>query len=163
MSTRYRSEDIDPAPLSQPLQFAFSGRTAPNRFLKSAMTERLCTWSPTNLPARGIPTANLVNVYRRWGEGEIGVIVSGNIMIDYEHLEAAGNAIITRDAKFEGERFEGFREMAKEAKRYGSLFVAQVSHPGRQTPDTIQEHPISASDIGLEGMHSLSFFHIPSI
>lgn len=81
------------------------------------------------------------------------MLVSGNVMIDYEHIEAAGNAIIPRDAKFEGERFEGFRDVAREAKRYGSLLVAQVSHPGRQVPDTMQEHPISASDIHLKGMH----------
>lgn len=154
MTVRYPSEDVDPTPLSQPLQFAFSGRTAPNRFLKSAMTERLCTWSTTDLAARGIPTTELVNVYRRWGEGAVGVLVSGNVMIEYEHIEAAGNAIIPRDAKFEGARFEGFRDVAREAKRYGSLLVAQVSHPGRQVPDTIQEHPISASDIHLKGMYT---------
>lgn len=49
--------------------------------------------------------------------------------------------------------------MAKEAKRYGSLLVAQVSHPGRQVPDTIQERPISASDIHLKGKIRLKQNH----
>lgn len=30
------------------------------------------------------------------------MLISGNVMIEYEHIEAAGNAIIPRDAKFEG-------------------------------------------------------------
>jgi 2,4-dienoyl-CoA reductase-like NADH-dependent reductase (Old Yellow Enzyme family) len=149
---RYQStEHKDAAPLGKPLDFAFSKKTAQNRFLKGAMTERLSSWDPTNLEARGIPSKNLVNVYRRWGEGEFGVILTGNIMIEYDHLEAAGNPIIPRGSKYEGERFEGFKDLAKQAKKHGSLIVGQVSHPGRQVTEQIQKNPISASDVHLEG------------
>ena len=78
------------------------------------------------------------------------MLLSGNIMIDYEHLEAAGNAIIPRDAPFSGERFERFKQMAAAAKAHGSLFIAQVSHPGRQVQDRIQPDPVSASDVQLK-------------
>ncbi|KAH7038153.1 NADH oxidase [Microdochium trichocladiopsis] len=148
------SQNVDPAPLGQPLQFEFSGKTAPNRFLKAAMTERLSTWDPKDLPKRGIPTDELVNVYQRWGEGGLGVILSGNIMIDYDQLEAAGNPIVApasdpEQRKFEGPRFEGFKRLAEASKAHGSLIVAQVSHPGRQVPEMINPHPVSASDIQL--------------
>lgn len=126
---RYESEDVSAAPLGQPLEFAFSGRSAPNRFLKGAMTERLSSWDPENLPARGVPSKQLINAYKRWGEGEIGLILSGNIMFEYDHLEAAGNPIIPVDAPFEGERFEAFKSMATEGKKHGMLMVGQVSHP----------------------------------
>lgn len=159
MSPRYLSEDADPTSLGQPLHFTFSARTAPNRFLKAAMTERLSSWHPTDLCARGIPSTNYINLYRRWGEGQIGLMLSGNIQIEYEHLEAAGNAIIPREAKFDGERFERFREAATEGKKNESLFMGQVSHPGRQVPDTIQAHPISASNIELTG--KLDSIHPP--
>ncbi|EMC99204.1 hypothetical protein BAUCODRAFT_104109 [Baudoinia panamericana UAMH 10762] len=148
---RYASEDASPAPLGQPLKFEFSGKTANNRFLKGAMTERLSSWDPKNFEARGIPSKSLINVYRIWGEGGIGNILTGNIMIEYDHLEAAGNAIIPRGAPFSGERFEAFKEMAAAGKKEGSLMVGQVSHPGRQVQDKIQPHPISASDVQLEG------------
>ncbi|KAK5009451.1 hypothetical protein LTR28_001003, partial [Elasticomyces elasticus] len=138
---RYESDDVDPSPLGQPLKFEFSGKTAPNRFLKGAMTERISSWDPENLEARGIPSKNLINVYRRWGEGAYGVILTGNVMIDYDQLEAAGNPIIPRTAPFEGERFEAFKEMATEGKKHGCLMVAQVSHPGRQCEDKIQKNP----------------------
>lgn len=151
MSARYPSEDVDPSPLGQPLHFAFSGRTAPNRFLKGAMTERLSSYSQSDLPSRGVPSPEYINAYRLWGEGQIGLILTGNIQIEYDHLEAAGNAIITRNEKSEGERFERFREAAREGKKHGSLFVGQVSHPGRQVPESIQTHPISASDVQLQG------------
>jgi 2,4-dienoyl-CoA reductase-like NADH-dependent reductase (Old Yellow Enzyme family) len=148
---RYEAEHKDPAPLGKPLEFAFSKKTAQNRFLKGAMTERLSSWDAQNLEARGVPSKNLINVYRRWGEGEFGVILTGNVMFEYDHLEAAGNPIIPRGAPYEGERFEGFKELATQSKKHGSLIVAQVSHPGRQVADNIQKNPISASDVQLEG------------
>lgn len=72
-------------------------------------------------------------------------------MFEYDHLEAAGNPIIPRDAKYEGERFERFSEMGAATKKHGCLAVAQVSHPGRQVESRIQKNPISASDVQLEG------------
>ncbi|TKA83336.1 hypothetical protein B0A55_00626 [Friedmanniomyces simplex] len=150
-SVRYESQDVSPAPLGKPLKFEFSGKTASNRFIKGAMTERISSWDPKNFEARGIPSKNLINVYRRWGEGGIGNILKGNIMIEYDHLEAAGNPIIPRGSAFKGERFEAFKEMAEQGKKEGSLMVGQVSHPGRQVQDKIQPHPISASAVQLEG------------
>jgi 2,4-dienoyl-CoA reductase-like NADH-dependent reductase (Old Yellow Enzyme family) len=150
-SARFESDSKDASPLGQALKFDFSGQTAPNRFLKGAMTERISSWDPENLEARGVPSKNLINLYRRWGEGGIGLILSGNIMIEYDHLEAAGNPIIPRKSEFSGERFEAFKEMATEAKKHGSLFVGQVSHPGRQVESRIQKNPVSASDVQLEG------------
>ena len=148
---RYESDDVSAAPLGRPLHFAFSGRTAPNRFLKAAMTERQSSWDPQNLSARGIPSKNLINLYKRWGEGETGTILTGNVMIEYDQLEAAGNPIIPRTSKFSGEHFEAFKEMATEGKKHGCLMVAQVSHPGRQVQEKIQKNPISASDVQLKG------------
>jgi 2,4-dienoyl-CoA reductase-like NADH-dependent reductase (Old Yellow Enzyme family) len=148
---RYEAGHKDPAPLGKPLDFAFSKKTAQNRFLKGAMSERLSSWDDENLEARGVPSKELVNVYRHWGEGEFGVILTGNIMMEYDHLEAAGNPIIPRGSKYEGERFEMFKELATQSKKHGSLIVGQISHPGRQVTDSIQKNPISASDVQLEG------------
>ncbi|KAK7885430.1 hypothetical protein LTR67_010223 [Exophiala xenobiotica] len=144
-------EAVDPSPLAEPLHFEFAGVSAPNRFLKAAMTERLCTWSATDLPARGIPTKEFINVYRRWGEGGAGLILTGNILLEYDNLEALGNPIIPLDAPFEGRRFEAFQEAAAVTKKHGSLVIGQVNHPGRQVDERIQPHPVSASDVKLEG------------
>ncbi|QSZ33026.1 hypothetical protein DSL72_002611 [Monilinia vaccinii-corymbosi] len=150
MSVRYESSSSDASPLGKPLTFEFSGRTARNRFLKAAMSERQSSWDPKDLESRGIPSTNLINVYRRWGEGEYGQILTGNVMIEYDHLEAMGNAIVPLDAPTEGLRFERFAEMAKAGKAHGSLMVAQVSHPGRQVENRVQANPISASDVQLK-------------
>lgn len=148
---RYDGEHKDPAPLGKPLHFEFSNVTAQNRFLKGAMTERLSSWDAKNLEARGVPSKELINVYRIWGQGEFGVILTGNIMVEYDHLEAAGNPIIPRGSNYSDERFEAFKELATQSKKHGSLIIGQVSHPGRQVEDKIQKNPISASDVQLEG------------
>lgn len=116
------------------------------------MTERQSSWDPKNLKARGIPSKNLVNVYKRWGEGDYEQILTGNVMIEYYHLEAMGNLIIPLEAPFEGLRFERFAAIAKAGKAHGSLTVAQVSHPGRQVESRIQPNPISASDVQLQSL-----------
>ena len=115
------------------------------------MAEALGSWDPKDLSARGIPSENYINAYRRWGEGLIGTMLTGNVMIDHNHINSAGDVIIPQDAGFEGERFEAFKSVAQAAKRHGSLLVAQVSHPGRQTPSHVQKSPISASDVQLQG------------
>ena len=116
------------------------------------MTERISSWDPKNFSARGIPSDNLINVYKRWGEGELGTILTGNIMMEFDQLEAAGNPIIPRGEEPKGERFEAFKKLAAASKAHGCLCVGQMSHPGRQTPKNLQKNPVSASDIQLEGL-----------
>jgi hypothetical protein len=91
-------------------------------------------------------------MYKHFGEGGIGNILTGNIMLDYDQLEAPGNMIIPLSAEFSGPRFEAFKELATAAKAQGSLIVGQISHPGRQVQDKIQKDPVSASDVQLEGV-----------
>ena len=55
---RYGGPGVDVSFLKEPLTFAFSGRTAKNRFLKAPMTERLCKWNKEgeDISARGYPS-----------------------------------------------------------------------------------------------------------
>ncbi|TDZ18632.1 NADH-dependent flavin oxidoreductase nadA [Colletotrichum orbiculare MAFF 240422] len=146
---RFPAQSVDPSPLGQPLHFEFSGRTAPSRFLKAAMSEQLSSWDATNLAKRGVPSHELIEVYRKWGEGGFGVVLTGNVMIEYDHLESSGNPIIPREATFSDERFQAFEQLATAAKVHGSLIIPQISHPGRQTNSRIQPSPVSASDVQL--------------
>ncbi|KAK4204618.1 hypothetical protein QBC40DRAFT_336796 [Triangularia verruculosa] len=141
--------DFDPSPLGATLHFEFSGRTAPNRFLKAAATEKVAAWDPDNKAANGIPSDELFQLYQAWTSGGFGVIVTGNILIDPDHLEAPGNMIIPFDAPFDGARFEGFRQLGSVGKQDGSLMIGQINHPGRQCVSAMQPNPISASDVQL--------------
>ncbi|KAK7931841.1 hypothetical protein PG985_002553 [Apiospora marii] len=135
--------------LRQPLQLPFSGRTAKNRFLKAPMTERLCQWNQQgeDISVRGFPTAEYEQLYERWGEGEIGIIVTGNIMLKYDAVEGYGNAIMCDD---HDSRVKAFRRVTSAAKKHGSLMIAQISHPGRQGNAVLNPNPVSASDVQLQ-------------
>lgn len=86
-----------------------------------------------------------------WGEGENswGVIITGNIDIEFDSLDAIADMVITPECPFEGERFERFKQIAAAAKANGSLIVAQVTHPGRQVQSRVNKEAISASDVQL--------------
>ncbi|KAF8840281.1 FMN-linked oxidoreductase [Paxillus ammoniavirescens] len=131
--------------LGQPVTFHFSGKTAKNKFMKSAMSERLATFSSYDPTERGQPTEELIRLYETWAMGNIGIVVTGNIQIKKDHLEATGNAIIDRDLP--GNYLEDYRKLASAAKSRGSLVLGQLSHPGRQVSITIQPYPESSSDI----------------
>lgn len=139
---------VDVSILNQPITFPFSGRTAKNRFLKAPMTERLCHWSKEgeDISARGYPSKEYEKLYEIWGKGEIGVIVAGNLMLKYDAVEAFGNPILPDN--HDG-RVEAFKRVSEKAKAYGSLFIAQLSHPGRQGGAALNPHPVSASDVQL--------------
>jgi 2,4-dienoyl-CoA reductase-like NADH-dependent reductase (Old Yellow Enzyme family) len=146
---RVAGPKVDTSPLAEPITFPFSGRTAKNRFLKAPMTERLCHWNKDDEPinARGFPSEEYTRLYERWGEGEIGVIVAGNVMIRYDALEAYGNPILCDD---HDNRTAAFRKVSDAAKKNGSLFIAQLSHPGRQGGAALNPNPVSASDVQLK-------------
>lgn len=57
--------DSDVPRLAESLTFGRALKTAPNRLLKSAMAEALCTWDTNDVGARGIPTEEFVELYRR--------------------------------------------------------------------------------------------------
>ena len=82
------------------------------------MTERLATFSRTDHQSSGIVTPELVELYKIWGEGEIGILVTGNIMIDRHHIEAAGNMILENDTK---RRIEKMKELTTAAQKNGSV------------------------------------------
>ncbi|KAI1283625.1 NADH oxidase [Xylaria sp. FL0933] len=146
---RWPSTSTDVRRLAEPIVFPFSKRTAPNRFLKAATSERLASFDEVNLQARGVPSPELVHLYAVFGRGGWGQILTGNIQISYTDLEAPGNPIIPPGAEFSGPRFDAFAALAAAGKSHGSLIVGQVSHPGRQVPEALQPHPISASPVHL--------------
>jgi 2,4-dienoyl-CoA reductase-like NADH-dependent reductase (Old Yellow Enzyme family) len=120
------------------------GAVTPNRIAKAAMTEGLAT------PA-GLPTPELERLYGLWSDGGAGMLLSGNIQVDRDHLERPGNVII--DSPPSPEMQSALARWAAAATRNGNHFWAQISHAGRQTQKNINPHPKapSAVKLGLPG------------
>jgi len=128
--------------LKKPVVFS-NGLSAPNATLKSAMTERLCTWSDDDFKKRGWPTPEYINLYKVWGEGKIGTIILGNIPCDARYPEAKKNACIDPEIASQDEYVKAYKPVIDAAKAHGSLVIAQVTHAGRQTSDEIARVPSS--------------------
>ena len=129
--------------LSDPLTLP-CGATLPNRLAKAAMTEGMAT-------PDGVPTAELERLYGLWSDGGAGMLLSGNILIDRDHLERPGNVVIDRPA--DDAMMAALKSWAQAATRNGNHFWAQISHAGRQTQSNVNKHPKapSAVKLGLPG------------
>ncbi len=120
------------------------GARLSNRLAKAAMTEGLAD-------PLGNPTPELDRLYDIWGKGGCGLLLSGNVHIDADHLERPGNVIVDRPN--DGALLDGMRRWTAAAKAGGAQFWAQVSHAGRQTMKPVNPHPKapSAVKLGLPG------------
>lgn len=125
--------------LAQPLTLP-CGATLSNRIVKAAMTEGLA--SP-----RGLPTPELERLYALWSDGGAGLLLSGNIQIDADHLERPGNVVIDREP--DEAMHQALSRWTKSATRNGNHFWAQISHAGRQTQKNINPHPKAPSPVKL--------------
>ena len=83
-----RSPDIDL--LNQPFHLP-NGSVLRNRLAKSSMSETLATYDNHATP-------ELVELYRRWAASGIGLLLTGNVMIDRRALGEPGNVVIEDEA-----------------------------------------------------------------
>jgi len=124
------------------------GIELPNRLAKAAMTEGLAT-------PQGLPTPELERLYGLWSDGGAGMLLTGNIMIDADHLERPGNVVIDHEPNAQMQT--ALAAWAKAGTRNGNHLWAQISHGGRQTQKIVNPHPKapSAVKVGLPGGHRL--------
>ncbi len=134
---------MDGAILAQPLTLP-CGAILPNRLAKAAMTEGLAD-------SQGRPTPELDRLYGIWSDGGAGMLLSGNIQIDRDHLERPGNIVIDREP--DTGMAAALARLASAATRNGNHFWAQISHAGRQTMKAVNPSPKapSAVKLGLPG------------
>lgn len=133
--------------LNQPLTLP-NGVVIPNRLAKAATSETLATYSNN-------PTEKHIRLYQRWTSSGIGMIITGNIMIDRRALGEPGNVVI------EDERdFVVLQKWAKTVTEQGSQLWAQLNHPGKQSPKGLNARNISASAVPF-GTEMQSLFAPP--
>ena len=98
-----------------------------------------------------MPTPELERLYGLWSDGGAGMLLSGNIQVDRDHLERPGNVVIERSP--DAAMLAALASWARAATRHGNHFWAQLSHAGRQTMKNVNPHPKapSAVKVGLPG------------
>ncbi len=111
-----------------------------NRVAKAAMTEGLAERD-------GLPNDGHVRLYERWAAGGAGLLLTGNVQIDRQHLERPGNVIV--DGPLSAEAAAAWRRWATAASGHGAKAWVQVSHAGRQTQVNVNKTPRAPSAVQL--------------
>lgn len=128
--------------LSSPLTLA-CGAVLPNRIMKAALSEGLAT-------AGHGPDTRLSTLYRQWGRGGYGLVVTGNVMVDRSHLGEPGNVVVE-----DGRDRDALGRWAEASSDGGAPVWMQLNHPGRQANPLITHvKPVAPSAIapGIPGI-----------
>jgi 2,4-dienoyl-CoA reductase-like NADH-dependent reductase (Old Yellow Enzyme family) len=123
-----------------------SGARLRNRIAKAAMEEGMAGSSQ-------LPDERLVALYRRWGTGGAGVLITGNVMVHAEALTGPGGIVLDDRAPL-----EPFVRWAEAGKARGAAMWMQISHPGRQVQARMPGVVWGPSAVAVElGRHSKRF------
>jgi len=106
-----------------------------NRLAKSAMSEGLAERD-------GSPGNRLQRLYRRWGQSGLGLIITGNAVIDRHHVERPGNVLVE-----EGANVRALSRWAEAAAQDGARVILQINHAGRQTGRMVNPRPLGPSAV----------------
>ncbi len=117
------------------------GQVVKNRICKAAMTERIAKGN--NLAHQGH-----INLYRKWAEGNIGILLTGNVMIDRNNMEGPANVVI--DAQNYMDHIDELKNWSSVGTQNNTQLWMQISHAGRQTPGEINSSPSAPSDVQLK-------------
>ena len=110
-----------------------NGQTIKNRIVKSAMSEGL---GNKNNDA----TEKHISLYSKWASSEIGMVITGNVMVDREQLSEPGNVVI--DEKTDKNML---KKWAEAGTANGTSLIMQINHPGKQAPKTMSRNPVAPS------------------
>src|SRR5581483_1156916 len=101
------------------------------------------------------PSPKLVELYRRWASSGIGLLITGNVMVDRRALGEPGNVAVEDESDL-----EMLRQWARSATDHGASIWVQLNHPGKQSPKGLNRSNLSPSAIPFrEDM--AAFFETP--
>ena len=131
-----------PAVLTSPFTLA-NGAVLPNRLAKAAMSEALAG------PDGGV-SPQLIRLYGRWSSSRLGLMITGNVMIDRRALGEPCNVVLEdrRD-------MDRLKAWARAGRENGTHLWMQINHPGRQCTRMSSNTPVAPSAVPLKGMLGL--------
>lgn len=123
-----------------------NGQVLKNRLVKAAMEENLAT-------SEHLPGSELKQLYKAWADGGVGLIITGNVMIDHLAMTGPGGVALEQYTAL-----APFIELAKLSQTNDTKIWMQINHPGRQVFKKMGGKVLSPSDVALDmGKHSSMF------
>jgi 2,4-dienoyl-CoA reductase (NADPH2) len=115
-----------------------NGSHLANRLAKAAMEENLAD-------ADHAPSDALIRLYRAWAEGETGLIITGNVMVDRRAMTGPGAVVLES-----GRHRDRFAQWARAAQAGGAQVWMQINHPGRQMPAALGQEAVAPSAVAMD-------------
>ena len=115
-----------------------NGQVIANRIGKAAMEENMADLHQA-------PSQALKQLYKTWADGEPGLLLTGNVMVDRRAMTGPGGVALENE-----QHLASFREWADVARAKGVHFWVQLSHPGRQTMANLGQQALAPSAIALD-------------
>jgi|TARA_R110001599_G_scaffold16650_10_gene67450 2,4-dienoyl-CoA reductase-like NADH-dependent reductase (Old Yellow Enzyme family) len=133
-----------PAVLTSPFTLA-NGAVLPNRLAKAAMSEALAG------PDGGV-SPQLIRLYGRWSSSRLGLMITGNVMIDRMALGEPGNVVVEdeRDLDLLG-------DWAQAGTAHGTPLWMQINHPGKQALRGLNAENVAPSAVPFKAELSRLF------
>ena len=115
-----------------------NGTVIPNRLAKAAMEENMADQDHA-------PSEALIRLYQTWADGGVGLMITGNVMIDRRAMTGPGGVVL-ESAQF-GARFE---QWSRAARSRGAHIWMQINHPGRQMPAAMGQETMAPSAVSMD-------------
>ncbi|KAL2850223.1 FMN-linked oxidoreductase [Aspergillus pseudoustus] len=112
-----------PSPLNDAVKLP-CGLVFPNRLSKAAMAENLAT-SDSN------PNEDFNLAYNKWSDGGWGMIMTGNVQVDVDHLGNFKDPAVQTD--YDAKSSKLWKAYAETSQKHGTPTIVQIAHPGRQS------------------------------
>jgi 2,4-dienoyl-CoA reductase-like NADH-dependent reductase (Old Yellow Enzyme family) len=126
-----------------------NGAVIPNRIAKAAMEENMADGDHA-------PSAELIRLYRAWAEGEAGLVITGNVMVDARAMTGPAGVVLEDDRYI-----DRFRIWAEASRSGGAQVWMQINHPGRQMPAELGQETLAPSAIALDLGAQSKIFPVP--
>lgn len=115
-----------------------NGISIPNRLAKAAMEENMAD-------QHYAPSSALFKLYQSWADGGVGLIITGNVMVDYRAMTGPGGVVLENDSNL-----DAFKKWAKIGRSKGAQFWMQINHPSRQMQSNLGQATWAPSAIPLD-------------
>jgi len=126
-----------------------NGSQIQNRIAKAAMEENMADLNHA-------PSEKLMHLYQAWANGGVGLIITGNVMVDRRAMTGPGGVVL-EDDKF----IDTFKRWAQIGRSQGAQVWLQINHPGRQMQSNLGQETWAPSAVGLDLGKMSDRFSIP--
>lgn len=115
-----------------------NGSEIPNRIAKAAMEENMADLNHA-------PSEELMRLYQAWADGGVGLIITGNVMVDRRAMTGPGGVVLE-----DQQHLESFKRWAQIGRSKGAQVWLQINHPGRQMQSNLGQETWAPSAVALD-------------